>query len=109
MKVQAVRFGWHSSTVPRRVLLVLIALLASVSSLLAQAISSNQRTNVVVILADDLGWGDLGVYGHPKFRTPNLDQGVGIARLAVCLQVAKQRRSADRQDFPPAARHRQPP
>jgi uncharacterized sulfatase len=28
----------------------------------------------VVILADDLGWGDLGVYGHPRFKTPNLDR-----------------------------------
>src|SRR5688572_14380010 len=74
MKVQAVRFGWYSPTVSRRVLLVLIALLASVSSLLAQATPSNQQTNVVVILADDLGWGDLGVYGHPKFKTPNLDR-----------------------------------
>ncbi len=32
------------------------------------------RTNVVVILADDLGYGDLSGYGHPRFRTPNLDR-----------------------------------
>jgi arylsulfatase A-like enzyme len=32
------------------------------------------RINVVIILADDLGWGDLGCYGHPKFKTPNLDR-----------------------------------
>ena len=74
MKVQAVRFGWHSPTVSRRVFWLLIILLASVSSLLAQATPSNQGTNVVVILADDLGWGDLGVYGHPRFKTPNLDR-----------------------------------
>jgi len=74
MNVQAVRFGWISSTVLKRVLLLLIVLLALVSSLLAQATPSKQRTNVIVILADDLGWGDLGVYGHPKFKTPNLDR-----------------------------------
>lgn len=32
------------------------------------------RPNVVIILADDLGYGDLACYGHPKFRTPNLDR-----------------------------------
>ncbi|MEC8952431.1 MAG: sulfatase-like hydrolase/transferase, partial [Acidobacteriota bacterium] len=30
--------------------------------------------NVVILFADDLGYGDLGVYGHPTIRTPNLDQ-----------------------------------
>lgn len=33
-----------------------------------------QPPNIVIILADDLGYGDLGCYGHPKFRTPRIDQ-----------------------------------
>ena len=33
-----------------------------------------RRPNIVIILADDLGWGDLGSYGHPSIRTPNLDR-----------------------------------
>ncbi|MEX0717572.1 MAG: sulfatase-like hydrolase/transferase [Planctomycetaceae bacterium] len=32
------------------------------------------RTNVVIIYADDLGYGDLACYGHPKFKTPHLDR-----------------------------------
>src|SRR5678810_1194835 len=31
------------------------------------------RPNIVFILADDLGWGDLSCYGRPDYRTPNLD------------------------------------
>ena len=32
------------------------------------------RPNVVCILADDLGWRDLGCYGSPFYETPNLDR-----------------------------------
>ncbi len=32
------------------------------------------QPNVVIILADDLGYGDLGCYGQPKFKTPNIDR-----------------------------------
>jgi len=30
--------------------------------------------NVIVIFADDMGYGDLGVFGHPTIQTPNLDR-----------------------------------
>jgi arylsulfatase A-like enzyme len=35
---------------------------------------SNDSPNLVIIFADDLGYGDLGVYGHPTIKTPNLDR-----------------------------------
>ena len=32
------------------------------------------RPNLLVLLADDLGYGDLGAYGHPTLSTPRLDR-----------------------------------
>ena len=35
---------------------------------------ADERPNFVVMVADDLGYGDLGSYGHPDLRTPHLDR-----------------------------------
>ena len=40
---------------------------------LAQA-QTKEKPNILIILADDLGYGDLGCYGHPTIRTPHLDK-----------------------------------
>ena len=32
------------------------------------------QPNVILLMADDLGWGDTGYNGHPKIKTPHLDQ-----------------------------------
>ena len=36
--------------------------------------SDSERPNVIVIFCDDLGYGDLGCFGHPTIRTPWLDR-----------------------------------
>jgi arylsulfatase A-like enzyme len=33
-----------------------------------------RQPNIIIITADDLGYGDLGSYGHPNIRTPHLDR-----------------------------------
>ena len=33
-----------------------------------------EKPNVVILFADDMGYGDLSCYGHPLIRTPNLDR-----------------------------------
>jgi arylsulfatase A-like enzyme len=44
-------------------------------------VESRRRPNVVLIVADDLGRGDLGAYGQRFIRTPNLDRMAREGRL----------------------------
>ncbi len=43
------------------------------------------RPNIIVFLADDLGWRDVGVYGNRFIRTPNID---GLARAGLRVERA---------------------
>src|SRR5687767_13708624 len=52
--------------------ILLLLLLASGASL--GAASSSSRPNIVLIIADDLAWDDLGAFGHPTLRTPHIDR-----------------------------------
>lgn len=43
----------------------------------ASALAAEPRPNVILIMADDLGYQDLGCYGHPSIHTPALDKLAG--------------------------------
>ena len=56
----------------KNVFLILAAgLLAGITTGFSQELN---RPNIVFILADDLGWKDLGVYGNESNETPNIDK-----------------------------------
>lgn len=59
---------------------------------------AQSRPNLVIIFTDDLGYGDLGVYGHPTIRTPNLDrmaeEGLKLTQFYVAASVCTPSRAA---------------
>lgn len=64
----------------------------------ALAAERPERPNIVIFLADDMGWGDSGTYGHPLIKTPNLDklasQGVKFTQCYSACGVCSPSRSA---------------
>jgi arylsulfatase A len=51
--------------------LFFVITLATTAGLLAE---DKSHPNFVIFVADDMGWGDSGTYGHPLIQTPNLDK-----------------------------------
>ena len=56
---------------PLRSPIVIVAFLIACGSIEAH---EARAPNFVILIADDLGYGDLGCYGHPTIRTRNLDR-----------------------------------
>lgn len=55
-------------------LLKSLLLLAILQATVLAATAQKKQPNVIFLLADDLGWGDLSCYGGSKIKTPNLDK-----------------------------------
>ena len=60
----------HPLALMRRILFLLTLATASVLG----AAQSSALPNIALIIADDLAWDDIGPFGHPSLRTPNLDR-----------------------------------
>jgi arylsulfatase A len=57
---------------PQRILGCLAALLLAAGELFGQSVP--RKPNIVLVLVDDYGWADSGVYGNTFHRTPNIDR-----------------------------------
>lgn len=77
---------------------VLLAALVICSGRLSRLDAATRPPNIVIIFADDLGYGDLGCYGHPTIHTPNLDrmaaEGMRFTDFYVAANVCTPSRAA---------------
>ena len=68
--------------------------LPAIALLLTSNLFAGDRPNIVVIMADDLGWSDLGCYGG-EIKTPNLDalarNGVRFRRFYSFVDVPQEK------------------
>jgi len=51
----------------------ILVLCLAFCGLCVSSVFAGEKSNVLIIYVDDLGYGDTGVYGHPVVKTPNID------------------------------------
>ena len=79
---------------------LLVFLSALLFSLQSSAFGLSSKPNIIFIMADDLGYGDLGCYGQKKILTPNIDalagDGVRFAQAYAGAPVCTSSRSVSK-------------
>lgn len=72
----------------QKILMISLPLCLNVDQCISSERSTLKKPNVVIILADDQGWGDLGINGNTNLQTPNIDkmasEGVRFTNFYVC-------------------------
>ena len=63
-------------------------------SCLRAAEAADDRPNIIFIMADDMGYGDLGCFGQKKFQTPNIDRIAAEGIIATLARPSARLRGA---------------
>ena len=58
----------------RNVTFILTLSILAVSTIVVSCQDHHEKPNVILLMADDMGWGDTGYNGNEVIKTPNLDQ-----------------------------------
>lgn len=79
--------------IPRTAHLCLFFVLSSLGALIA-----SEKPHVILVMADDQGWGDMAYNGHPKLETPNFDEaaskGIRFDRFYAAAPVCSPTRAS---------------
>ena len=75
-----------------------LQLLLLAMAMVIRAQTSTSKPNIILMIADDLGYGDLGCYGNTSVRTPNIDSlaydGVKLTQHLAAASVCTPSRAA---------------
>ncbi len=79
----------------KRTMICLVTALISTASTWAADPAFGKKPNIILVITDDQGYGDLGCHGHPILKTPNIDklatQSVRFTRFQVSPTCAPTR------------------
>lgn len=80
------------------IILYVVAVTSGCTPYRSETGSATRPPNIILIFADDLGYGDLSSYGHPTIRTPHLDrmasEGIRLTSFETAASVCSPSRAA---------------